>query len=58
METFEITKDMAWEQLLHMGTEEQTIRTVVAINGWTMQTLNDILYAEHGYQSFDQLLES
>lgn len=34
---------------------EETIRVVTDINGYTVEQMENILYAVSGYQSFDQL---
>lgn len=47
--------DDAWDTLMALGVSEQTLQIVTSINGYTMDTLTDILYAHTGYRSFDQL---
>lgn len=44
-----------WDELVNLGVSEQTLRIVTAINGYTAETLEDVLYAHTGYRSFDQL---
>lgn len=39
-----------------IATEEE-ITLVTKINGYTRETLNDILYARTGYRSFEQIQE-
>lgn len=46
-----------WEELLSMGISEETLQVVTDINGYSTESLEDILYATHGYRSFDQLEE-
>lgn len=48
-------KDQAWDKLAELGVSEQTLQIVTSINGYTMDTLRDVLYAASGYRSFDQL---
>lgn len=48
-------KDTLWDQLIDLGVSEQTLRIVTSINGYSVSTLEDILYAHSGYNSFDQL---
>ena len=48
-------KDMAWDALIDLGVSEQTLQIVTSINGYSQETLTDILYAHTGYNSFDQL---
>lgn len=45
----------AWDTLETMGISEQTLQIVTSINGYSLDTLEDILYAATGYNSFDQL---
>lgn len=47
--------DAQWEALESLGVSEQTIQIVTAINGHSLDTLTDILYAHTGYRSFGQL---
>lgn len=47
------TEDM-WDKLIDMGVSEETLQIVTDINGYNQQTMEDILYAKFGYQSFDQ----
>ena len=37
-----------------VGVSEQTLQVVTDINGYTMETLNDILWAVTGYRSKEQ----
>lgn len=37
-----------------IGVSEQTLQVVTDINGYTMETLNDILYSVTGYRSRQQ----
>ena len=50
-----MNKDEMWDRLLEMGTSEETLRVVSCINGYSEETMLDILYAQYGYRSFDQL---
>lgn len=49
--------EKAWDTLLELGVSEQTLQIVTSINGYNLETLDDILYAHAGYRSFDQLDE-
>lgn len=52
------TVDEMWDYLLNGGfVSEETLRVVTNINGYSEQTMEDILYSETGYRSFDQLEE-
>lgn len=44
-----------WDVLIEMGVEEQTLNIITDINGYSEETLCDVLYAYAGYRSFDQL---
>ncbi len=50
-----ITSETAWNTLLEMGVSEQTLQIITSINGYNMKTLESVLYAHTGYNSFDQL---
>lgn len=48
----------AWDYLIETGlASEDTLRVVTSINGYSLDTLEDVLYAVAGYHSFDQLRE-
>ena len=49
------TKDDAWDKLLHLGVSEQTLGIITAINGYSMSTMEDVLYVHTGYNSFTQV---
>lgn len=49
-----MNKGRAWDILTGYVSEE-TLQVVTAINGYTLETLEDILYAVTGLRSFDQL---
>lgn len=44
-----------WERLENLGVCEQTLQIVTDINGYSEESLLDILYAFTGYRKFDQL---
>lgn len=50
-------KNKAYDKLIELGVSEQTLDTVCNINGFTMKTMEDILYAVTGYRDFDQFAE-
>lgn len=45
----------AWDKLEELGVSEETLQVVTDINGYSVETLEDVLYTVEGYQSFDQL---
>ena len=48
--------DDMWKVLEEdLGVSEQTLQIVTKINGYTRETLLDVLYAHTGYRNFDQL---
>ena len=47
--------ETAWDMLLNLGVTEQTLQIVASINGYTLDTLLDVLYAHTGYRNFEQL---
>jgi hypothetical protein len=44
-----------WDILMSLGVSEQTLQIVTSINGYSMETLESVLYAHTGYNDFDQL---
>lgn len=44
-----------WDKLRQLGVSKQTLKIVTAINGYSIETLDDILYAHTGYRSLDQV---
>ena len=49
------TKDDAWDKLIRLGVSDQTLGIISAINGYSMKTMEDVLYAHTGYNSFTQV---
>ena len=50
-----MSKDEMWDALLLLDISEETLKMVTAINGYTTQTMEDILYAAIGLRSFEQV---
>ena len=48
-------KDEMWEKLLQMGVSEETLQIVTDINGYSEETMCDILYAAFGDSDFNNL---
>lgn len=47
-----------WDKLVDMGLfTDRELELITNINGYTMDTLNDAIYARFGYRSLDQMLE-
>lgn len=58
MAATEMSVDEMWDYLLeNVGVSEETLQVVTDINGYSEQTMCDILYAVAGYNDFDQLNE-
>ena len=51
-------KEQMWSYLEEVvGVSEETLQVVTNINGYSEETMCDILYAVTGYRSFDQFEE-
>lgn len=44
-----------WDRLMELGVSEQTLQLITSINGYSTETLLDLLYAHTGLRSFDQI---
>lgn len=57
MEKNEIEK--IWDYLVEseIATEEE-LNLITCINGYSVETLNDVIYARTGYRSLDQLIDN
>lgn len=51
-------KNEMWDRLEELGVSEETLRIVTDINGYSEETMLDILFSVTGYRNFDQLDES
>ena len=47
--------DIAWNVLLEIGVSEETLQIVTSINGYNIETLQDILYVKSGLREFNEL---
>ena len=51
-----MNKEQMWDYLKeNVGVSEQTFQVVTDINGYSEQTMLDILYVVTGYRNFEQL---
>ena len=51
-------KARIWDAILEHGiATEEELQLVTNINGYSVETLNDVLYARTGYHDIDQLEE-
>ena len=49
------TEEM-WDYLVEtVGVSKETLRVVVSINGYSEETMRDVLYSTTCYRDFDQL---
>ena len=54
-----ITTEQAWNILLERyGVSEQTLRVVTDIDGYSLRTLEDVLFVVAGERSFEEKEES
>jgi hypothetical protein len=45
-----------WDQIIEEGiATEEELQLITDINGYNVETLNDVIYARTGYHSMDQL---
>lgn len=55
----EYTKDEVWEYLEMYGiATNEELQLVTDINGYSMETLMDVIYARTGYRNMEQLTEA
>lgn len=46
----------AWDYLIETGlATEQTLQIITSINGYSLDTLESVLYATAGYRNFNQM---
>lgn len=55
----ELTTDELWDELvaLELFTDAE-LRLLTNINGYTVDTLNDAIFARYGYRDFNQMMKS
>ena len=54
----ELSLDTIWDLFIDYSVcSEETLRVVTSINGYTLETLKDILYATTGLRSLEQFVE-
>jgi len=52
-------KETLWENLINYGiATENELQLITSINGYNLETLEDVLYCRTGYRSWDQYKES
>ena len=53
------TIENVWDGILEAGiVSEETLTVVTRVNGYTLETLNDVIFAVTGYDDLEQFLES
>jgi len=55
MTTYTKELKQAWDKLIELGVPEIALQLVTNINGYNENTLEQVLYAHTGYNTFDQL---
>ena len=50
-----MTREDMWDALETLGVEDQTLMIVTTINGYSKETMTDILYAHTGLRAFHQI---
>lgn len=52
------TINEVWDLLIEYGiATQEELELVTCINGYNMDTMNDVIYARTGYRDIDQLTE-
>lgn len=58
MDYANLSLDEMWDLMLDLGIcSEETLRVVTSINGYSEETMLDILYATIGLRNFEQVAE-
>ena len=48
-----------WNKIIEYGiTTEETLEVITNINGYSIETLNDVIYCQTGYRTIEQYEES
>ena len=47
--------DVVWDKLIDLGVSEEALQLVTDINGYSIDTLYDVLYSRTGYRNFSQM---
>lgn len=50
-----LEQQVIWSWLREHGVSEEALDLVTDINGYTVETLNDVLFTRFGYHSLDQI---
>ena len=50
-----IDTETAWDILLDSGVSDETLEVITNINGYSVETLLDVLYAVFGLRDFEDL---
>ena len=48
-----------WDFIVEYGiASEETLKVITNINGYSIETLNDVIYCQTGYRNMKQFLEA
>lgn len=50
-----MSKEKAWEALEMFGVSEETLQVATGLNGYTLETLKDVLFIVSGLRSFEDV---
>ena len=51
--------DKLWDRIVNAGiASEDTLKVITAINGYSVETLNDVIYAVSGLRNWKQYKET
>ena len=54
-----MSADELWDKLVEYGIATvQELELVTSLNGYTAETLNDVLYVRTGYNSWEQMVDA
>lgn len=54
-----MNKDEIWDKIVEYGfATDEELNLVTAINGYSVETLNDVIYARTGYHDWNQMAEA
>lgn len=53
-----MTIEEIWDEIIEVGiVTESELQLITSINGYNIDTLNDVIYARTGYRDIEQLKE-
>lgn len=55
----ELTIEEYWDKIIELGiANDNELLLITCINGYNLETLNDVIYARTGYRDLYQILEN